>query len=339
MSASTLRGSPMLSRRALLSAALSSAAVGASGCSFGRRPKPPFRLVVTPWVGNAPFYIAKERRLFGEIDLRIASFGTDFDAWRALSDNRADFTTGTIIDILRGCDVGVDLQIPAVTDFSSGADGIVASAGIVRVADLAGKRVGVEVGTLTHFVLIRALEQAGLTEDRVEVSNMSMDEAMTAMDAGKIDAAPFWEPYLGKAAAGAGRRTIFTSREIPGEIIDVVAVHSHVVTERPDLVGLLLEGWEKGLRLLRESPAEASPLAVKYLGMSVPEFGEALSGITLVGGEQSRGMFDRAAAPSIWKAYDNAVRFATKHKILTRPAKPPEELFAAGIARAGKAPA
>lgn len=191
----------MFSRRALLSSALSCAALGGAGCGFGRRPKPPFRLVVTPWVGNAPFYVAKERRFFGEIDLRIASFGTDFDAWRALSDDRADFTTGTMIDILRGCDVGVDLQVPAVTDFSSGADGIVAAPGIQAVADLAGRRVGVEVGTLTHFVLIRALEHAGLTEDRVTVSNMSMDEAMVQLDAGKIDAAPFWEPYLGKAAA------------------------------------------------------------------------------------------------------------------------------------------
>ncbi len=328
----------MFSRRALLSSALSCAALGGAGCGFGRRPKPPFRLVVTPWVGNAPFYVAKERRFFGEIDLRIASFGTDFDAWRALSDDRADFTTGTMIDILRGCDVGVDLQVPAVTDFSSGADGIVAAPGIQAVADLAGRRVGVEVGTLTHFVLIRALEHAGLTEDRVTVSNMSMDEAMVQLDAGKIDAAPFWEPYLGKAAAVPGRRTIFTSREIPGEIVDVVAVRSHVVAERPELVGLLLEGWEKGLRLLRESPAEASPLAVKYLGMSVPEFGEALSGIALVTGEESRRMFDPASSPSVWKAYDNAVRFAQKHKILTRPPKPPEELFAAGVSLSRKAP-
>lgn len=338
MSASTLRGSPMLSRRALLSAALSSAALGASGCSFGRRPKPPFRLVLTPWVGNAPFYIAKERRFFGEIDLRIASFDTDFDARRALADDRADFTLGTMIDTLRGCDVGVDLQIPAVTDFSSGADGIVASAGIARVEDLAGKRVGVEIGTLTHFVLLRALERVGLTEDQVLVSNMGMDDAMMAMDAGKIDAAAFWEPYLGKAASAPGRRTIFTSREIPGEIVDVIAVQSHFAAERPELVGLLLLGWERGLRFLRESPAEASPLAARYLGMSVPELANALSGITLVGGEESRKMFDPASTPSVWKAYDNVVRFAEKHKILTRPAKPPEILFAPGVSLSRKPP-
>lgn len=325
----------MLSRRGLLSAGLSSA-LTAMGCGFGRRPAAPFRLVVTPWVGNAPFYIAKERRFFGDVDLRIASFGTDFDAWRALADQRADFTTGTMFDILRGSEVGVDLQVASVTDFSNGADGIV-GAGVERIADLPGKRVGVEVGTLTHFVLIRALERAGVAEESVRLENMSMDEAILAMDSGKIDAAPFWEPFLGKAASAPGRRVLFTSREIPGEILDVVAVQSHAIASRPGFVSTLLEGWERGLRLLLDSPREAMPLAVKYLEMKPEELRQALSGIKLVSRDESRRMFDRAATPSIFAAYDNAVRFAKKHGILTRDPKPPEELFSAGM-RAVDAP-
>ncbi|MFO0591169.1 MAG: ABC transporter substrate-binding protein [Polyangiaceae bacterium] len=319
----------MLTRRGFLSAGLTSA-LTATGCGFGRRPEAPIRLVVTPWVGNSPFYVAKERRFFGDVDLRIASFGTDFDAWRALADQRADFTTGTMFDILRGSEVGVDLQVVSVTDFSNGADGIV-GAGVERIADLAGKRVGVEVGTLTHFVLIRALERAGLTEESVHLDNMSMEEAITAMDKGKIDAAPFWEPFLGKAAAAPGRKLLFTSSEIPGEIVDVVAAQSHAIESRPGFVTTLLQGWERGLRLLLDAPDEALPLAVKYLEMKPEELRVALSGIRLVSHAESRKMFDAAAKPSIFAAYDNAVRFAKKHGILTREPKPPETLFAAGI--------
>lgn len=326
----------MLTRRGVLSVGLTSA-LSALGCGFGRRPEAPFRLVVTPWVGNTPFYVAKERRFFGEIDLRIASYGTDFDAWRALADARADFTTGTMIDILRGCDVGIDLQIACVTDFSDGADGIV-GAGVERVADLAGKRVGVEVGTLTHFVLIRALERAGVTEESIVVSNMSMDKALLALDKGEIDAAAFWEPYLGKAAAAPGRKILFTSREIPGEIIDVVAVCARSIDERPQLIEKLLEGWERGLRFLRERPDEAALLAVKYLGMKPAELHEALTGIRLVSREESARMFDPAASPSVFQAYDNAIRFAKKHDMLQREPKPKEALFVAGMTAGRRGP-
>lgn len=319
-------------RRALLSTGLSSAALWSFGCGFGRRPAPPLRMVVTPWVGNTPFYIAKERGLFGDTDLRIASFGTDFDAWRALADGRADFTTGTLIDILRGTDIGVDLRIPAVVDFSNGADGIVARAGITRIADLAGARVGVEVGTLTHFMLIRALERDGLTEADVKLSNLSMEEALRAFDDGKIDAAAFWEPFLGKAAT-AGRSTIFTSREIPGEILDVLAVRADVFRDHPEHVALLLAGWERGLAFLRRDPAEGARLAVKYLGMTTAELHEALKGIHLVDGAESGRLFERSRAPSIWTTHESATAFMQKHDILTRPPGAAETLFAPSVAR------
>lgn len=319
-------------RRALLSTGLSSAALWTFGCGFGRRPAPPLRIVVTPWVGNTPLYIAKERGLFGDTELRIASFGTDFDAWRALADGRADFTAGTLIDILRGLDIGVDLRIPAVIDFSNGADGIVARAGISRIAELSGARVAVEVGTLTHFMLIRALERGGLTEADVKVVNLSMEEALRALDDGKIDAAAFWEPFLGKAATG-GRSTIFTSREIPGEILDVLAVRADILTDHPEHVALLLAGWERGLAFLRQDPDEGARLAVKYLGMTAAELRDALKGIHLVDLAESDRLFERSRAPSVWTTHESATVFARKHDVLTHPPEPAERLFEPGVAR------
>ena len=289
-------------------------------------------MVVTPWVGNTPLYIAKERGLFGESELRIASFGTDFDAWRALGDGRADFTTGTLIDILRGSDIGVGLKVVAAVDFSNGADGIVAREGIDDLADLAGTRVAVEVGTLTHFMLIRALERTGLGEDDVKIVNLSMEEALRAFEADEIDAAAFWEPFLGKAATG-GRRTIFTSREIPGEILDVLAVREGFLAEHREQVEALLDGWERGLRLLQEQPEEGARLAARYLGMSPGELEDALDGIQLVSLVDNIRLFDRATPGSIWETHESATAFMRKHDILMRAPRPAEALFEPGLVR------
>lgn len=318
------------SRRAFLARAAATAATWSLGCNFARRPPRPLRLVVTPWIGNAPLYIAKERRFFGGSDLRIASFGTDFDAWRALADARADFTTGTILDVLRGTDIGVGLKIVAVTDFSNGADGIVSRPSIRTIRDLAGARVAVEIGTLTHFLLIRALERTGLTGDDVKLSNLSTEEAVIALEEERIDAAPLWEPFLSKAIAKGGH-LLFTSAEIPGEILDVVAVRSSFLSEEPQYVQLLVNGWEKGLSLLRTNPDEGARLASPYLGTDAKSFHEALKGIHLVDARENQELFDRSRSPSVWTAFANAVAFVQRQGGLTHAPPSAETLFVSGF--------
>lgn len=326
------RRSVPLSRRAILSAALSSTALWAGGCQFGRKPKDPLRVVLTPWVGNAPLYIAKERGLFGDVELRIASFGTDFDSWRALADGRADFMTSALFDVLRGVDMGVDLKIAAVVDFSNGADGIVAREGIATVKDLVGKRVGVDVGSLTHFVLVRALDRNGVTPKDVIISNMRMEEAFLALEQGRIDAAPLWEPYLTKAQA-AGRQTIFTSRELPGEILDVLSTRRDVAIEHPERTAQLIEGWQRGLQFLKERPDEALPLAARYLSLTVDELKEALGKVYLVDSAESGRLFDRGQVPSIWKTHEITSAFLVENRIVTHSPAAADSFFAPGVIR------
>jgi NitT/TauT family transport system substrate-binding protein len=297
--------------------------IALTGCDIGLTYEPPVRIITAPWIGYTPFYIARDRGLYGDMDVRIAEFGTDFDAARAAADGRAELTCGTFADFMRQRDQGVDLKIVAALDFSKGADGIVARPPIEDVAGLRGKRVAAEIGTLTHFVLLRALERAKVGEGEVTIVNIAMDEALAALEKGEVDAASLWEPFLSKAEKAGGKR-VFSSAEIPGEILDVLAVPSDVLARRAGDIERVLRAWDSALGVIRREPEATLPIMAERLEMTVPELKESLTTIELIDLEQNARLFSRSGGgESAWDAYSRAASFMVQNKLVkSAPADP-----------------
>ncbi len=67
---------------------------------------------------------------------------------------------------------------------------------IRTVRDLAGCRVALNRGANVHYLLIRALEEAGLAYDSVEVVYLTPAEARVAFEGGEVDAWAIWAPLL-----------------------------------------------------------------------------------------------------------------------------------------------
>lgn len=290
-----------------------------AGCDIGLTYDPPLRIASAPWIGYTPFYVARDRRLYGDMDVRIAEFSTDFDAARASADGRVELTCGTLSDVLRQRDQGTDLTIVAALDFSNGADGIVARPPIADVAGLRGKRVGAEIGTLTHFVLLRALERAKVDEREVTIVNVAMEQALLALEKGEVDAVSLWEPYLTKAE-GLGGKRIFSSAEIPGEILDVLAARTEVLATRSGDIERVLVGWNGALDLIRRDPSASLPVMAAHVEMTVPDLKVSLATVELVDLKQNLRLFERAAGGgSVWDAYSRAATFMTQNKLVKGP--------------------
>ena len=49
-----------------------------------------------------------------------------------------------------------------INDYSNGNDMVIGGPGIEKLADLKGKKMGVEVGFVSHLLLLKALESAGM---------------------------------------------------------------------------------------------------------------------------------------------------------------------------------
>ncbi|HEY0266285.1 MAG TPA: aliphatic sulfonate ABC transporter substrate-binding protein [Rhizomicrobium sp.] len=61
------------------------------------------------------------------------------------------------------------------------------AAGINSVKDLRGKRVAVMKGTNPHFLLVKTIEAAGLTDRDVNIVNLQQSDAQAAFAAGSVD--------------------------------------------------------------------------------------------------------------------------------------------------------
>jgi sulfonate transport system substrate-binding protein len=79
---------------------------------------------------------------------------------------------------------------------------------IKTVADLRGKKIALNKGSNVHYLLVRALEKAGLKYTDVELVFLAPSEGRAAFEKGAIDAWVIWEPYRTAAEMSAGARTL-----------------------------------------------------------------------------------------------------------------------------------
>jgi sulfonate transport system substrate-binding protein len=79
---------------------------------------------------------------------------------------------------------------------------------IKTVADLKGKKIGLNKGSNVHFMLVRALEKSGLKYSDIEPVFLPPADGRAAFEKGDIDAWVIWEPYRTTAEVTLGARTL-----------------------------------------------------------------------------------------------------------------------------------
>ena len=128
--------------------------------------------------------------------------------------------------------------------------------GIKSVADLKGKRVAVTRGTDPHIFLIRALQEAKLTEKDVKLVLLQHQDGRTALERGDVDAWAGLDPLMAAAEVEAGA-TLF-HRKPESNTLGVLNVREDFAKANPEIVNRVLRVYEEGRKL-----ALAEPQAVK----------------------------------------------------------------------------
>jgi NitT/TauT family transport system substrate-binding protein len=301
--------------------------LGGACKATGSRPKP-LRLGLSDWPGHAPFYGAAKLGFFAPAEVEVKVFSSNFDRNRAFAEGRLDVLGGTLFDAVRMAASDIPLKVVLVFDYSFGGDGIVARREIATVADLKGKRVGVEVSAITHFVLLAALNRAGLKETDVQLVNLSVPEAADAFAHGKLDAATLWDPHLSREASAPGAHKIFTSKEIPGQVIDVLLVHKSFAEARPADVASVIKGWEQTLTAWKARPAEIEAVMAAETNRSLEELKSDFAGMELLDLARNNELFRRSApGGGVWGAYETTGRFMSEHQLLKHAAPAAQEVL------------
>jgi NitT/TauT family transport system substrate-binding protein len=246
-------------------------ALGWAACT----PAPQVPLVVgtVPWVGTEPLFLARDLGLFPG-PIHLAEYINGEHANRAFQNGLIDAAAMTVDEVLNLDHLQHQTSTVLVLDASHGADCIVAQPTVTAVAQLRGRKVASEEMTLSTYMLVRSLEQAGLKLEDVRREYGGLEDLEGILRRGEVDAVVTFEPYCRRLVA-EGARVIFDSRQIPGEIVDVLVVRKSYLAQ----VDALLRGWFAALEVLRERPAEAARRMAPRVGLEEGAFLEALKGV------------------------------------------------------------
>ena len=145
-------------------------------------------------------------------------------------------------------------------DASCGADGLVTTADIQSLDDLAGKTLALDTAASSYYFFLTALEDgSSLSEEDINLAEMSdTTEAGLAFMSGNVDAAIMWEPELSEALDSVeGAHALVTSADYPETILDSLVVNASYAQEHPEVVEAVAEAWYKAVDYLNENPDEA----------------------------------------------------------------------------------
>ena len=198
---------------------------------------------------------------------------------RAYLRGELDVVQLTTVDILDICSRRPE-QCPVIVlvlNESLGGDQIMALS-LNLLSDLAGKSIGVSANSFGPFVLHKALESIGLSIDDVSIVPMLVSEMPEQLSTAAVDAVVVYPPNSEKARA-FGAKTIFDSSEIPGEILDVLAVSPSVYVSRKNDIKAVLAGWFKAHQFSFDHSSEAVASMASNQDLTPQEFREVLSGL------------------------------------------------------------
>jgi len=195
---------------------------------------PALKIAYSDWPGWIAWDIAIQKGYFKDagvaVDFVWFEYVPSMDAFAA---GKVDAVAVTNGDALVTGSSGAPSKCILMNDYSNGNDMIVAKPGIKTVAELKGKKIGVEVGFVDHLLLLKALESAKLTEKDVTIKNVTTDQTPQALKSGAVDAIAAWQPNSGAALKEVpGSTAIYTSADVPGLIFDHLCVNPKSLAER-----------------------------------------------------------------------------------------------------------
>jgi NitT/TauT family transport system substrate-binding protein len=242
-------------------------------------PVPPLKVGMNPWVGYDPLVLARDKGLLDRRQVKVIELSSSSDTLRHFRNGLLDAAALTLDESLRLADEGVDLRIVGVLSASAGADVVMARPEIREPAQLHGREIAVEKTTVGALMLQRLLQAARLQPHEVRVRNMEASQHLAALRSGRVDAAVSYEPLAGVMRA-EGYVDLFSSRQMPGDIVDVLVVHAAVLGERPGQAEEMLRGWRRGLQALQQEPELSAQALAAGVDLTPAEYLATLKGLS-----------------------------------------------------------
>jgi NitT/TauT family transport system substrate-binding protein len=266
---------------------------------MGIRPSAAAQLTVgySDWPGWVAWQVAIDKGWFKEagIDVKFQWFdySASMDAFTAGKIDADLMTNGDTLVTGAGGGKGIMIML---TDYSDGNDMIVAKPGIKSLKQLKGQKIGIEMGLVEHLLLLNGLKKYGMSEKDVTLVNSKTNETPQVLASGQVAAIGAWEPVSGQAMkALPGSRPVYTSKDAPGLIYDVLAVNpTKLAANKADWIKLI-KVWNRVVHYINNPKTQPDALKIMSarVGLTPAAYKPLLKGTHLIDVAEAKRRFKK----------------------------------------------
>jgi sulfonate transport system substrate-binding protein len=215
----------------------------------------------------------------GDLEKRLAQQGvevkwTEFPAGpqllEGLNVGSIDFGTVGEAPPIFAQAAGADLVYVAFQPPAPTAEAIVVhkDSPIRTVADLKGKKVALNKGSNVHYLLVKALEKAGLAYTDIQVAYLPPADARAAFERGSVDAWVIWDPFLAAAEQQLGVRVVADGKGLVANTQFYLAERRYA-TQQPKVVQAIIDELAKLDAWAAQHPKEVADVLAPQVGLDV----------------------------------------------------------------------
>ncbi|ATO29832.1 sulfonate ABC transporter substrate-binding protein [Bacillus atrophaeus] len=216
----------------------------------------------------SPLLIAKEKGWFEEafekegIKVKWTEFQSGPPQFEGLAADKLDFSQVGNSPVISGQAAGISFKEIGLSQDGLKANGILVKkdSGIHNLKDLKGKKIAVAKGSSGFDFLYKALDQAGLSADDVNIIQLQPDEATSAFENGAVDAWSIWEPYLSIQTLKHEAKIIANGKSTDLYSPGFTLVRTKFADEYPDEVVRFLKVYDKAVAWQKKHIEEAADL-------------------------------------------------------------------------------
>lgn len=266
-----------------------------------------------PWEYGATSGIVDKWADKYDIDIEVVQINDYIESINQYTAGGFDGCTMTNMDALTIPSAGgVDSTALIVGDFSNGNDAVILKDGS-SVKDLKGQNVNLVELSVSHYLLARGLESAGMSEKDVKVVNTSDADMVAAYSTDDVTAVTTWNPLVSEILNMPNATKVFDSSKIPGEIIDTLVVNTQTLKENPDFGKALVGAWYEIMETMSKDPAVREHMG-KASGTDLAGYEAQLASTKMFYSPQEA--VDFVNSPDLKTTMEYVAKFSFEHGLL-----------------------
>ena len=139
--------------------------------------------------------------------------------------------------------------------------------GLRTLADLKGKKIALNKGSNVHYLLLKALEKAGVAYADIQPVFLPPADARAAFERGSVDAWAIWDPFLAAAEKQLGARVLADGKGLVANYQFYLASRTYA-EKNPEILRIVLDEVAKVDDWGRNNPDEVATILSAQTGLS-----------------------------------------------------------------------